>query len=162
MTLQVYPPEGSDLTHVVFVSDGDVRCLVVGSDEFYAHFEGLRGRKRTTVVVAEGDTWEKIGKRYNLTIGQLERINQRSHFEKLSPHDSLVVYAPTGQPLARPNMATATGPKQLDPAVAPNPEDLPALPEVPSPSGSLPVDRGGAQGSQGSLSAAPSVAPTEP
>jgi LysM repeat protein len=159
MTLQVYPPEGSDLTHVVFVSDGDVRCLVVGSDEFYAHFEGLRGRKRTTIVVAEGDTWEKIGKRYNLTIGQLERINQRSHFEKLAPRDSLVVYAPSGQPVARSNMATATGPKQIDPAVAPNPEDLPALPEAPSPSGSLPQGRtGGAQGSQSSLSAAP----TEP
>jgi membrane-bound lytic murein transglycosylase D len=133
MTLQVYPPERTDLAKVVCLAESEVHCLTVGSDEFYAHFEGLRGRKRTTVVVEEGDTWERIGKRFNLTLGQLERINQRSHFDKLVPKETLVVYAPATQSVLHATAAfNDPGPLPLAPAVAPNPEDLPKLPEAPA------------------------------
>ena len=131
--MQVFAPSSADLTKVVCMTEGDVRCLTMGSEEFFAHFEGLRGRKRTSIVVEEGDTWEKIGKRYNLTPGQLERINQRSRTDKLVPKETIVVYTPVAQPVARPgNVPAVTGPAPLVPLSPPNPEDLPAVPEAPS------------------------------
>ena len=75
MTLQVFVETGADLSKIVHLEESDVRCVTVGSDEFFAHFEGLKNRKRTTIAVGEGDTWEKIAKRFNITVGQLERIN---------------------------------------------------------------------------------------
>lgn len=128
MTMQVFAPASADLGKVVCMTEGEVRCLTVGSDEFFAHFEGLRGRKRTSLVVEEGDTWEKIGKRYNLTPGQLERINQRSRTDKLVPKETIVVYAPVVQPGAKPNVGPVV-PATADPLAPPNPEDLPSLPE---------------------------------
>jgi membrane-bound lytic murein transglycosylase D len=127
MTMQVFAPESADLSKVVCMTEGDVRCLTVGSEEFFAHFEGLRGRKRTTLVVEEGDTWEKIGKRYNLTPGQLERINQRSRTDKLAPKEMIIVYAPAAQPIAKPS-GGPTVPAAVAPLAPPNPEDLPGLP----------------------------------
>ena len=126
--MQVFAPESADLSKVVCMTEGDVRCLTVGSEEFFAHFEGLRGRKRTSIVVEEGDTWEKIGKRYNLTPGQLERINQRSRTDKLVPKEMIVVYAPVAQPVAKPSSGP-TVPAAVAPLAPPNPGDLPSLPE---------------------------------
>jgi membrane-bound lytic murein transglycosylase D len=105
--------------------------LTVASDDFFAYFESLRGRKRTTIVVEEGETWERLAKRFNLTLGQLERINYRSRYEKLAAKDTLVVYAPVGKNVAHQAEAVAATPAALGPAVAPNPEDLPDLPELP-------------------------------
>jgi membrane-bound lytic murein transglycosylase D len=132
MVLEVFAPESLDVSRVICQSESDVRVLVSGSDDFFEHFEGLRGRRRAKIVVQEGDTWDKIAKRYDLSPGQLERINQRSRSDRLSPNDTLVVYAPVGQKIARPASATAaaTEPIPLEPQVAPNPEDLPALPEA--------------------------------
>jgi membrane-bound lytic murein transglycosylase D len=130
MMLLVLVPEAMDLSKVVCFPEDAVRVLVAGSDEFFAYFEGLRGRTRTTIAVQEGDTWEKIGKRYDLTTGQLERINRRSHTEKLAPNETLVVYAPIGQKMAhRTQTPLGSDPAPLVPMVAPNPEDLPPLPE---------------------------------
>jgi LysM repeat protein len=131
MTLQVFVKDGTDLSRVEHLAESDVRCLTVASDEFFAYFESLRGRKRTTIVVEEGETWEKLAKRFNLTLGQLERINQRSRFEKLSAKETLVVYAPINKNVAHQADAVAKGPAALGPVVAPNPEDLPALPDLP-------------------------------
>jgi membrane-bound lytic murein transglycosylase D len=139
MTMQVFAPGSADLSKVVCMTEADVRCLTVGSEEFFAHFEGLRGRKRTSIVVDEGDTWEKIGKRYNLTPGQLERINRRSRNDKLAPKETIIVYAPAAQPAARTSNATTAGvPTPLAPPSPPNPEDLPGLPEAPGPESRVP------------------------
>jgi len=127
MTLQVFVPEDAELSRVVVLTEEDVRRVEVGSDEFFAHFEGLRGRKRTTILVQEGDTWEKIGKRYKLTLGQLERINRRWHTEKLAAGENLVVYAPVGRAVPHEADAVVAGPFELPPMVAPSPEDLPSL-----------------------------------
>jgi membrane-bound lytic murein transglycosylase D len=133
MTLQVFVPEAADLSKVVCLTEADVRCLTVGSEDFFTYFEGLRGRKRTTIVVEEGDTWEKIAKRFNLTPGQLERINQRSRTDRLTAKETLVVYAPVGQSVAHQANGAATGaPAPLAPMVAPNPEDLPVVPDSPA------------------------------
>jgi membrane-bound lytic murein transglycosylase D len=131
MTLQVFVKDGTDLSKVEHLAESDVRCLTVASDEFFAYFEALRGRKRTTVVVEEGETWERLAKRFNLTLGQLERINQRSRYEKLAPKDTLVIYAPVGKSVAHQAEAVATSPATLGPVVAPNPDDLPEFPELP-------------------------------
>jgi membrane-bound lytic murein transglycosylase D len=129
--LQVFVKEGTDLSKAPHMAESDVRCLTVGSDDFFAYFESLRGRKRTTIVVEEGETWERLAKRFNLTLGQLERINHRSRFEKLAPKDTLVVYAPLNKNVAHQAEALASSPAALGPVVAPNPEDLPDVPELP-------------------------------
>jgi membrane-bound lytic murein transglycosylase D len=130
MTIQVFVLEGKDLSKVVHLGESDVRPLVVGSDDFYAYFEGLRGRKRTTIIVQPGDTWEKIAKRYGLTLGQLERINHRGRTEKLAPKETLVVYAPIAKqvPRAAPSSAPALTP--IAPVDPPAPEGLPPVPEA--------------------------------
>ena len=131
MTLQVFVKDGTDLSRVAHLAESDVRCLTVASEEFFAYFESLRGRKRTTIVVEEGETWERLAKRFNLTLGQLERINYRSRFEKLVPKETLVVYAPINKNVAHQAEALAAGPAALGPVIAPNPEDLPDLPDLP-------------------------------
>jgi len=133
MTLQVFVEPSTDLSKIVYLVEADVRCLTVGSDEFFAYFEGLRNRKRTTVVVRDGDSWEKIAKRFNLTVGQLERINQRSRTDKLVQKETLVIYAPVGRSvLHQVDPAPSAGPSPLGPIVPPNPDDLPGLPEASS------------------------------
>jgi membrane-bound lytic murein transglycosylase D len=131
MTLQVFVKDGADLSKIEHLAEADVRCLPVGSDEFFAHFEALRGRKRTAIVVEEGDTWERLGKRFSLTLGQLERINHRSRSDKLAPKETIVVYAPINKNVAHQAEAALRAPAALGPVVAPNPEDLPNVPEVP-------------------------------
>jgi membrane-bound lytic murein transglycosylase D len=143
MTLQVFVDASVDLAKVVHLGEADVRCVTVGSDEFFAHFEGLKNRKRTTISVEEGDTWEKVAKRYGLTVGQLERINQRSRTEKLVAKETLVVYAPTGRAVAHQvTVAAPSGPAPLVPSSAPSPDDLPPMPEPPPASGAS-SSRGG-------------------
>jgi membrane-bound lytic murein transglycosylase D len=148
MTLQVFVEPGVDLAKVVHLTESDAHCVTVGSEEFFAHFEGLKNRKRTTIAVEEGDTWEKVAKRYGLTVGQLERINQRSRTEKLVAKETLVVYAPTGRAVAHEvNIATPGGPAPLSPAAAPSPDDLPPVPEPTSAGGGPTSSRSGTSGS---------------
>jgi membrane-bound lytic murein transglycosylase D len=136
MNLQMFVDSGADLSKIVHLGEDEVRCITVGTDEFFAHFEGLKNRKRTTIAVEDGDTWEKLAKRFKLTIGQLERINQRSHTDKLAPKETIIVYAPVGH--AVPHQVSASlpeGPSPLDPIAVPNPDDLPALPDAPPATG---------------------------
>jgi membrane-bound lytic murein transglycosylase D len=147
MTLEVFVDQGADLSKVVHLDESDVRCITVGSDEFFAHFEGLKNRKRTTIAVEEGDTWEKIAKRFNLTVGQLERINQRSRTDKLVPKETIVVYAPIGRNVPHQvTVAGSGGPLPLAPVEAPSPDDLPAVPEPASGAGASASSRGGSVG----------------
>jgi membrane-bound lytic murein transglycosylase D len=130
MVLEVFAPETLERSKVVCLTEADVRVLLVGSDDFFAYFEGLRGRKRITVLVQEGDSWDKVGKRYGLTPGQLERINRRSRGDRLTVGEPLVVYAPLDRKVPPPAAAPAPEPSLAEPLVAPRPEDLPPLPEV--------------------------------
>ena len=126
MTLVALVPEAADLARVVHLEEGDARALVVGSDEFFAHFEALRGRRRSSFTVQKGDTWERVAKRTGLTIGQLERINRRSRTDPLAPGESLVVYlAADARPHAGEKPAPSSSPEPLEPVVAPHPEELP-------------------------------------
>ncbi|MDC0683143.1 transglycosylase SLT domain-containing protein [Sorangium atrum] len=98
MTLQLFVPRSQRNDGVFLLDEGDARVMEVGSEEFFAHFEGLKGRKRIEIAVREGDSFSKLATRYGLSVGSLERINQRSRRSPLMPGDRLVVYVPTSHP----------------------------------------------------------------
>ena len=122
MVLQLYVPKGTDLSRVRFIGERSARVLIAGSDAFFDYFEALKGRKRITVRARRGDTLRKIGKRYGLSVGNMERINRLSRREKLRPGDEIVVYAKRGD---APVVAGATKSK-----VAPLPAVKPPRPEL--------------------------------
>jgi membrane-bound lytic murein transglycosylase D len=145
MVLQAFVPEAQDVSRIACLQEKDVHLLEVGSEEFFDFFEALRGRRRTTIIVEPGETWEKIARRLHLTVGQLERINQKSHAEKLVPKQTLIVYVPVGKPVTHetkaasapsshaPQASAPTAPAPgRQPITAPRPDDLPPLPEVPA------------------------------
>ncbi|APR80989.1 Membrane-bound lytic murein transglycosylase D precursor [Minicystis rosea] len=92
MTLQAFVPPTRDRNDVLVLEEKDALVVPVGSKEFFAHFEGLRGRTRVEVVAKHGDTFRTIAQRYGLTVAQLERINGRARSSNLSPGDKLVCY----------------------------------------------------------------------
>ncbi|WP_437782957.1 transglycosylase SLT domain-containing protein [Sorangium sp. So ce1097] len=98
MTLQLFVPRLQRYDGVFLLDEADARVMEVGSEEFFAHFEGLKGRKRIEIAVREGDTFSKLATRYGLSVGSLERINQRSRRSVLMPGDRLIVYVPTSHP----------------------------------------------------------------
>ncbi|WP_438009100.1 transglycosylase SLT domain-containing protein [Sorangium sp. So ce321] len=98
MTLQLFVPRSHRYDGVFLLDEAEARVMEVGSEEFFAHFEGLKGRKRVEIAAREGDSFSKIATRYGLSVGSLERINQRSRRSVLMPGDRLVVYVPTTRP----------------------------------------------------------------
>lgn len=95
MTLQAFVPTETRLDGVLVLEEKDARVLTAGSEEFFTHFEALKGRRRVEIAARDGDSWRSIGKRYGLTLGQLERINQRSRSSPLAVGDKLIVYMPS-------------------------------------------------------------------
>ncbi|MEO7035267.1 MAG: transglycosylase SLT domain-containing protein [Polyangiaceae bacterium] len=71
--------------------------LVAGTPEFYDYFEAQNGRKRVVVSARENDSLAKLGKRYGMTVGSMERVNRRSRTDKLHAGDSIVVYVDRGR-----------------------------------------------------------------
>jgi membrane-bound lytic murein transglycosylase D len=98
MTLQAFVPKSRRLAgdggSVLILEEADARVIEVGTDAFFAHFEGLKGRKRVEIVAREGDDWRTLARRYGLTAGMLERINHRSRTSPLRPGEAIVVYVP--------------------------------------------------------------------
>jgi membrane-bound lytic murein transglycosylase D len=125
MTLQAFVPQGADMSHVVVVPESDVRVLPVGSDEFFASLEHDRGFRRVTVSAKAGDTLESIGKRFDVPVRTMERVNRRGRTEALRAGDTVVVYAPTG--VATPGATEATA------SNAPSPTPNGPLPAPPIP-----------------------------
>jgi membrane-bound lytic murein transglycosylase D len=97
MTLQVFAPRGRTLDNVLAIDEKDAQVLPAGSAEFFAHFEGLRGRTRLEMEAKEGDSWHSIARRYGLTMGQIERINHKARSSAVNPGDKFVVYVPTSR-----------------------------------------------------------------
>lgn len=93
MVLQVFPQKSRDLRGVRVLGDRGTKVLVVGSSEFFDHFEGLNGKRRMLVTVRAGDTLAAIGRRYQSSVGWMERINRRSRTDRLTPGETVVVYA---------------------------------------------------------------------
>jgi membrane-bound lytic murein transglycosylase D len=93
MVLQAFVKEASSLSGVRVVEERDAKLLVVGSTEFFDHFESKNGRVRLVVTVKEGDSLASLAKRHGISVGMLERINHRSRSAALEPGEQLVVYA---------------------------------------------------------------------
>ncbi len=108
MTLQAYVPTNADLSRVAVASESDVRVLAVGSEEFFAAMEQERGFKRVTVTARSGDTLEAIGKRFDVSVRTMERINRRGRTDRLQPGETVVVWVPSTIPVAGANGATAS------------------------------------------------------
>lgn len=124
MVLQVFVPPSQSLSGVRYVREASTRVLVAGSPEFIDYFEGLSGKRRIVIKVAEGETLFSIGQRYGMSVGWMERINRFSRTKKLKVGQSIIVYAKVpGQVPA--GTADVT---PLPPVVAGSPESLPELP----------------------------------
>ncbi len=125
MTLQAYVPATADLSRVAVAGENDVRVLAVGSEEFFAAMEQDRGFKRVTVTARSGDTLESIGKRFDVSVRTMERINRRGRTDKLQPGETVVVWAPSTLPTGTANVATASNtPAPNGPLPAPPVPDL--------------------------------------
>jgi membrane-bound lytic murein transglycosylase D len=103
MTLQAYVGEKHVLAGVVALEEKDAKILVVGSPDFFKYFEGQKGRDRVFVTAKEGDTWPGLAKKYGLSVGMIERINQRSRTSPIAPGERIVVYVPAGHAPAQPD-----------------------------------------------------------
>jgi membrane-bound lytic murein transglycosylase D len=126
MTLQAFVSEDADLSHVVVVPESDVHVLAVGSDEFFASMERDRGFRRVTVSARAGDTLESIGKRFDVPVKTMERVNRRARSQALKVGETVVIYVPSNVAAPAGSGATASnGPAPNGPA--PN-GPLPASP----------------------------------
>jgi membrane-bound lytic murein transglycosylase D len=145
MTLQAFVPQNADLAGVATVSEGDVRVLPVGSEEFFASLEHDRGFKRIIVLARAGDTLESIGKHYDVPVRTMERINRKGRGEGIKVGDPVVVYAPTSAGAGVPSIVAALGAPVAQPETGRDPSTHPgADPPThstadPAPSGPLPL-----------------------
>jgi membrane-bound lytic murein transglycosylase D len=124
MTLQAYVPLAADLSHVVVASEADVRVLPIGSEEFFATLEHDRGMKRVVVTARAGDTLEAIGKRFDVPVRTMERVNRRGRTDELKAGESVVVYAPVGTAGQGGPVTAQNAPQPLGPLPPPPVPDL--------------------------------------
>lgn len=125
MTLQLFVPKAADLSRVVYLKEGEVKILAVGSDEFYDAVEAAKGRKRSTVQAKGGETLEQIGKKYSLSAAAMEKINRRPRNDVLKAGEIVTVYVP---------LPKGTAPAAPPPPAAVAESDLPAAPADTKPS----------------------------
>jgi membrane-bound lytic murein transglycosylase D len=95
MVLQLFVAPDFDTSKAALVDAARVRVVTMGSDEFFDLVEARRGRKRLTYVVKKGDDMKRIGKKFNLTVADLERINRfGAQHTALVVGQKLTVYIP--------------------------------------------------------------------
>jgi len=95
MVLQLWVAQDFDTSKAALVDAAHVRVVTVGSPEFFDLVESKRGRKRLTYTVKKGDDLKRIGKKFNLTVADLERINRfGATATELAVGQKLTVYVP--------------------------------------------------------------------
>jgi membrane-bound lytic murein transglycosylase D len=92
MWLQLFVPEGKDLSKAVILEEGQVKVLEVGGEEFLAFQAGQAGKERVKYVVEEGDTLKSISKKFDVKISSIVRINQFGYKTDLVPGQEIVLY----------------------------------------------------------------------
>jgi membrane-bound lytic murein transglycosylase D len=102
MTLQLFVPKDTRPRNVLLIEAHQVEVIPIASKGFFDHFVGSMGRERLEVVAQPGDTWSTLASRHGMSVGMLERVNQRSRKSKLEPGEKVVVYAKR-QPLPLPS-----------------------------------------------------------
>lgn len=110
MVLQAFVPEDASLADVRVTRDSAAQVLVVGTPQFFDHFEAKNGRMRTVVAITEGDTLRSLAKKHGISVGMLERINHKSRSADLKAGDTLVVYTKRTATSATPLVAPAASP----------------------------------------------------
>ncbi len=128
MVLQVFVDKNADLAHVRHIDERATRVLVAGTHDFFDYFEGQQGKRRVVVTVKPGDTLGRIGKRYGMSVGWMERVNRCSRRKVLHPGDKLVVYVDRGK-LDDREVGGDDSVKAvpLSPVTPPRPDALPAV-----------------------------------
>ncbi len=91
--LQLFVPASVDLARAVVLTPDEVRIMVVGSEEFFAHHVASDGRVRFRYRVASGDTLSTIGARFGISVGSLCRINLIGRDAVLRLGQEIVIYA---------------------------------------------------------------------
>lgn len=106
--------------HLVVFEVGDVTAVVRGSREHLEQGLLRRGLARRAYKARKGDTLTKIARRFDLTVGDLARINgfRRSHDPSVG--ELLVVYIPTNK---RGSTLRAPDPVSRDPMALPTDDD---------------------------------------
>lgn len=122
MNLQIIVSKKARLDDVRYIAPARARVFLAGSSEFHEHFEGMKGKKRVLVTAKQGETLVGIGNRYGMTVGSMERVNQRSRSTKLVQGEQLIVY--TDKKVAGQDAEETPG--SLPAIEAPNPELLPS------------------------------------
>ena len=97
MSLQVFVAKNADLSKVLHVPEAQAKILIAGSPEFCDYFEGQNGKKRLLISAREGDTLASIGKRYGMTVGQMERVNRRGRTDQVAAGERIIVYTDRGK-----------------------------------------------------------------
>ncbi|MBW2461110.1 MAG: transglycosylase SLT domain-containing protein [Deltaproteobacteria bacterium] len=92
LVLQVFAPPEVDLGRAVVIAEDDVRVMTVGSEEFFDYHEANRGRVRFRYTVRSGDTLTAIGRRFELSVGSIARINRFARDTNLQAGQQIIVY----------------------------------------------------------------------
>jgi LysM repeat protein len=92
MVLSLWVDPQVDTSQVVLVDPARVRVVTTGSEEFFELVETLRGRRRIVIKVQAGDTLEKLGKRYGLSVADMERINRMGRQSELEAGQTVIAY----------------------------------------------------------------------
>lgn len=129
MTLQVFVPEAADLSHAVLLGERDVHVLVAGTDDFFAYWEGTKGKRRVVVTAKGGETVEGVGRAHGVNPASMERINGRGRRDVLKPGETVVVYIPAPAGIAPAHPTDPTRELVDGPVPVPN-GPLPPAPEA--------------------------------
>ncbi len=143
MVLSLWVEPSLDTSQVVLVDPARVRVVTTGSDEFFELVETLRGRKRLVIKVQNGDSLEKIGKRYGLSAADMERINRMPRSSELKAGQTIIAYQTmssserstavrkllAGEPLDGEGRAALEGSDKDGAAYGPPNPSLPTAPE---------------------------------
>ena len=105
MVLQIFPKKSVDLRRLRHWKESAVKVLVAGTPAFFDHFEGLNGKRRLAVTVKKGETLASIGRRYDTSVGWMERINRRSRTDELGAGETVIVYADRSRYPQKPSVA---------------------------------------------------------
>jgi membrane-bound lytic murein transglycosylase D len=93
LVLQLWVAKDFDASKAALVDPAIVRVVTTGSDEFFDLVEARRGRARLSYVVKKGDDLKRIGKKFGLTVADLERINRfGANHTDLTVGQKLTVY----------------------------------------------------------------------
>ena len=94
MVLQIWVAPEFDTATVALLDPARVRVVTCGSAEFFDLVEARNGRKRVDYTIRAGDTMKRIGARFSLSEGDLERINRMGRKSDLKAGKTLIVYVP--------------------------------------------------------------------